>query len=90
MKPGSQKSAVRSTLTGFFLFLGSTFAGLTSAQQLPDPIIVTIKEPKTSELNGLSDVLLGSLGLAGVLILASVLAAAVFAGLLFWIRSRAD
>ena len=49
--------------------------------------MITLAEPK-SELTGLSDVLLGSLGLAGVLILSSVLLAAVFAAGLFWWRSR--
>ena len=72
------------------LLLGSSFSLLCSAQKLPDPIIVTIKEPENSELNGLSDLLIGSLGVAGVLILGALVAAAVFAGLLFWFRSRAD
>jgi hypothetical protein len=49
--------------------------------------MITLAEPK-SELTGLSDVLLGSLGLAGVLILSSVLLAAVFSAALFWWRSR--
>ena len=54
-----------------------------------DPIIVNIVEPEKSDLVGLADVLWGSLGLTGVLVLASVLAAVVFAGVLFWVRSRA-
>ena len=54
--------------------------------QPPPSIVVKIIEPK-SELQGLSDVLLGSLGLAGVLILACVVLAGVFAGVLFlWRR----
>jgi hypothetical protein len=39
-------------------------------------------------LEGLSDVLLGSLGLAGVLIVVGVVLAAAFAGLLFLWRTR--
>ena len=37
---------------------------------------------------GLSDVLIGALGLTGVLVLGAILLAALFAALLFWFRSR--
>jgi hypothetical protein len=80
----------RGPLVGFGLLLGSGFSLVSAAQKLPDPIIVTIKEQETSELDGLANLLIGSLGVAGVLILASILAAVIFAGLLFWFRSRAD
>jgi hypothetical protein len=56
-------------------------------QPPPPSFIVTIVAPK-SELETLSDVLLGSLGIAGVFTLAAVVLAAVFAGLLFVWRSR--
>lgn len=57
-------------------------------QQTPtSPIIIRIAEPK-SELQGLSDILLGSLGLAGVFVLGAVLLAGIFAGGLFLWRSR--
>jgi hypothetical protein len=56
-------------------------------QGTPPPIVVKIVEPK-SELQGLSDVLVGSLGLAGVIVLSAVVLAAVFAGVLFFIRMR--
>jgi hypothetical protein len=46
---------------------------------------VKIVEPKQESLY---DVLFGALGLTGVLALASVLAAIVFAAVLFWVRSR--
>lgn len=59
-----------------------------AAQQPPDPVVVKIIEPEKSELSSLADVLLGSLGLTGILVLASILAACVFAGVLFWLRSR--
>ena len=49
------------------------------------PIIVKIVEPKAESLY---DVMFGALGLTGVLALASVLAAVVFAAVLFWVRSR--
>ncbi len=39
---------------------------------------------------GLADVLIGSLGLAGLFMLAAVLLAALFAGGLFWWRSRSQ
>jgi hypothetical protein len=51
------------------------------------PIIIQIQEPK-SELQGLSDLLFGSLGLAGVLIIIAVLLAGLFAGVLFLWRMR--
>ena len=53
------------------------------------PIIVKIITPEAkSELSGLADVLLGSLGLTGVIALAAVLLGAVMAGVMFWVRSR--
>ena len=51
------------------------------------PIIVKIM-PQEGDPTGLADVLIGSLGLTGVLVLLAVIAAVVFAGVLFWIRSR--
>jgi hypothetical protein len=53
------------------------------------PIIVSIpKDPPKSELSGLADVLLGSLGLTGVIVIAAVLLGAVMAAVMFWVRSR--
>ena len=49
------------------------------------PIIVKIVEPKPT---GLADVLIGALGLTGVLTLLAVIAAVLFGGVLFWIRSK--
>jgi hypothetical protein len=54
--------------------------------QPSSPIIVKIVEPKAESLY---DVLYGALGLTGALTLASVLAALIFAAVLFWVRSRA-
>jgi hypothetical protein len=67
------------------------FPSIASALQSPPPkpFIVNITDPATSELTGLRDVLLGSLGLAGVLVIVGILLAVVFAGVMFWIRSRA-
>ena len=56
-------------------------------QAPPEPVIVKIIQPN-KDLAGLEDVLFGSLGLTGVLVLLSIVAAVVFAGLLFWFRSR--
>jgi hypothetical protein len=56
-----------------------------------NPIIVKITEPAAkSELSGLADVLLGSLGLTGVIALAAVLLGAALAGVMFWVRSRQE
>ena len=60
-------------------------------QNPQSPIIVKIIPPEQkSELTGLADVLLGSLGLTGVIIVAAVLLGAVMAGVLFWVRSRQE
>ena len=54
-----------------------------------NPIIVKIIPPEAkSELSGLADVLLGSLGLTGVIVLAAVVLGAALAGVMFWVRSR--
>jgi hypothetical protein len=60
------------------------------AQSQPSkPIIVRIpQDPPKSELSGLADVLLGSLGLTGIIVIAAVLLGAVMAGIMFWMRSR--
>ena len=55
------------------------------------PIIVKIVQPPPkSDLEGLSDVLLGSLGLTGVITLAALLLGAALAGVMFWVRSRSS
>jgi hypothetical protein len=59
----------------------------TQTPSTPTPYIVTIVKPK-SDLEGLSDVLLGSLGLAGMFVLGALILAALFAGVLFLWRSR--
>jgi hypothetical protein len=59
--------------------------------QPANPIIVTIAQPAAkSELSGLADILIGSLGLTGVIVLAAVLCGAVLAGVMFWVRSRQE
>ena len=52
-----------------------------------NPIIVKIVEPP-HDPTGLADVLIGSLGLTGAIVLAALLMGALFAGVLFWMRSR--
>jgi len=60
-----------------------------SQSQPAKPIIVKIIPPEAkSELSGLADVLLGSLGLTGIIVVAAVLAGALLAGVMFWVRSR--
>ena len=70
------------------LFALSLFSAL--AQGVPGkPIIVSIPPDKPkSELSGLADVLLGSLGLTGIIVVAAVLLGAVMAGVMFWVWSR--
>ena len=44
--------------------------------------------PHQNDMTALRDVLLGSLGLAGAIVLLALVSGLVFAGVLFWIRSR--
>jgi hypothetical protein len=62
------------------------------AQTQPaNPIIVKITQPAAkSELSGLADILIGSLGLTGVIVLAAVLLGAAMACVMFWVRSRQE
>jgi hypothetical protein len=57
--------------------------------QPSSPIIVKIIEPP-GDPTGLADVLIGSLGLSGVIALGSILMGLLFAGVLFWLRSRSS
>jgi hypothetical protein len=59
-------------------------------QASPPVIVKLIPNPPRSELTGLADVLLGSLGLTGVIVLAAVLVGFVLATVLFWVRSRQE
>ncbi len=62
------------------------------SQSVPGkPIIVSIPpDTPKSELSGLADVLLGSLGLTGIIVIAAILLGAAMAGVMFWVRSRQD
>jgi hypothetical protein len=51
------------------------------------PFFIKIAQPK-SDFTALRDVLLGSIGLTGVIVLLALLSGLVFAAVLFWIRSR--
>jgi hypothetical protein len=51
------------------------------------PIIVNIIPPKEENLY---DVLVSALGVTGVMVAVAFVAALVFGGVLFWVRSRAD
>jgi hypothetical protein len=53
------------------------------------PVIVKIIEP-AHDPTGLSDVLIGALGLTGVLVLLGILLALGFGAVLFWLRSRSN
>jgi len=65
-----------------------TLARLFIQAQPARPIIVDITEPPKSELSTLSQVLLGSLGLSGVLALMAILLGIGIGGLMFWIKRR--
>ena len=51
------------------------------------PIIVKLMETP-HDPTGLADVLIGSLGLTGAIVLLALVTGAIFAGVLFWYRSR--
>ncbi len=53
-------------------------------QDAPGVIVKVIQTPPKSDLAALSDVLLGSIGLTGVIVLGAILAGFVFASVLFW------
>ena len=56
-------------------------------QQPSDGFVVKIMQPP-SDVEGLADVLVGSLGLTGVLVLSAAALAVVFAGALFLFRLK--
>ena len=51
------------------------------------PIIVKIVETP-SDPTGLADVLIGSIGLTGAIVLLALLVGLMFGAVLFWVRSR--
>ena len=59
-------------------------------QQPQQPFFVKIIEPNrdTTGLGALRDVMIGSIGLTGVIVLLAIVSGAVVAGILFWVRSR--
>jgi hypothetical protein len=70
--------------------LSKPFAwALVAVQGQPGgPIIVNITETPKSELSTLSEVLLGSLGLSGLLALMAILLGIAVGALMFWIKRR--
>jgi hypothetical protein len=58
-----------------------------SVQEPSSPIIVRLVEPP-HDPTGLSEVLVGALGLTGAIVLLALVAAVIFGSVLFWIRSR--
>jgi hypothetical protein len=59
-------------------------------QDKPDGAIIVKLVPPKSELSTLSDVLLGSLGLSGVLALGGILLGLMVGGVMFWLRRRSE
>jgi hypothetical protein len=61
---------------------------LLALQPSNEPIIVKLIDPP-SDISGLADVLIGALGITGIIVLGALVVGVGFAGVLFWIRSRA-
>ena len=59
-------------------------------QQPSSPVIVKIISPPkdTTGLSTLADVLIGSLGLTGAIVLVAFLSGAVIAAVMYWFRHR--
>jgi len=55
-------------------------------QEKPPIIVKLIETPH--DPTGIADVLIGSLGLTGFIVLLALVTGALFAGILFWYRSR--
>ena len=73
----------------FFLLTSGAGAGASIQATPDDPVIIKLYETPYDP-TGLADVLLAALGFTGVLIVVAIVAAAVFAGVLYWRRSRAE
>ena len=69
--------------------MSNDYAAFLQTPPPAPPIIVKIVQPEPkSDLEGLSDVLIGSLGLTGVITLGALLLGALMACVMFWLRSR--
>jgi hypothetical protein len=62
--------------------------GLTILALQSSPIIVKLVEPKKDPTGGLGQVFVNALGLTGAIVLGAVACAAIFAAVLYWLRSR--
>jgi hypothetical protein len=60
---------------------------MLQGQPEPKPLIVKIVETP-HDPTGISDVLIGSLGLTGAIVLIAIVFGVMFAGVLLWVRSR--
>ena len=70
--------------------LGPVLAlALSAGQPKNDPFMVRIIDPP-SDVSALGDVMLGALGITGIIILSALVAGLVFAGAMFWVRSRSS
>lgn len=58
-----------------------------SLQQPPKPVIVRIIRPP-HDPTGISDVIIGAIGLTGFIVVLAILLGLLMAGILFWFRSR--
>jgi hypothetical protein len=55
---------------------------------LQSPVIVKIIRPPSKDPTGISDVIIGALGLTGALFALAVALGVALAGIMFWLRSR--
>jgi hypothetical protein len=55
--------------------------------QQSNPVIVKIVEPP-HDPTGISDVIIGAIGLTGFIVLLALVLGIAFAGILFWVRRR--
>ncbi len=52
-----------------------------------NPIIVKVIEPP-HDPTGISDVIIGAIGLTGAIVVAAIVIGLIFGGVMFWLRSR--
>lgn len=53
----------------------------------PEPIIVKVIEPP-HDPTGISDVIIGAIGLTGAIVIGAIVVGLLFGGVMFWWRSR--
>ncbi len=70
-----------------FLVSPSAFLLHPSRSFQSSPVIVKLVDPP-GDPTGLTDVLIGALGLTGVIVALALVSSVILAGVMFWLRSR--